>query len=211
MSEILQKTWTFAKLEAALAQWHSIHSTKRTAFQARLKNFLRLGFPPMLESTKGKATEFNAWSAYCLAVALEMTQLGMPPDRTIRALRPNHYAMAMAGKMAAEAVIDMIAGSKGKGEYLRMYLYFDPEALGALTLDEDDGFDQAEQTFFYGGHGVMADMLKSADYSEIRRLALINVTSLVASLTGTLGRKFLNEIMEQADTISIKGVADGSS
>lgn len=176
-----------------------------------MKNFLRLGFPPSQESKKGKATEFDSWSAYSLAVALEMTQLGMPPDRTIKVLKPNHFELAMAGKMAAESVVEMIGGGKGKDEYLRMYLYFDPEALSPLSVDEDDGYDQAEQTFFYGGHGVMADMLKTADYIDFRRLALINVTSLVAGLAGTLGPSFLSQLIEQADHISIEGVNDGSS
>lgn len=196
------KTWNFAKLESGLANWHTIHGSKRTAFQARLKNFLRLGFPPDTESTKGKPTEFSAWSAYQLAVALEMTQLGMPPERAIKVLIPNSYAMAMAAQMAAEAVHGMIAGKTSRSDMLRMFLYFDPEALDSLTVDQDEDFSQAERTFFYGGHGVLADMLRNLDNINDRRLAIVNVTSLVEGLTGALGAQFIGQLIEQADAKS---------
>lgn len=203
------KTWTFAKLEAGLARWHTIHGAKRTAFQSRLKNFLRLGFPPNTESTKGKPTEFDAWSAYQLAVALEMTQLGMPPERAIKVLVPNSYAMAMAAQMAGRAVHGMISGKTPRAEMLRMFLYFDPEALDSLTVDQDEGFSQAERTFFFGGHGVLADMLRTFDNVNDRRLAIVNVSSLVEGLTGVLGSQFIGQLIEQADAISQEGQGNG--
>lgn len=77
----------FGEVEAALSGLHAIASEKRTAFQARLKNFLRLGLLEDVKSGRGKAASFEAHHIVLLAVALELTQLGAGPESAIDMIR----------------------------------------------------------------------------------------------------------------------------
>ena len=73
--------WTFGELEGVLASVHGIDQTKRTAFQSRLKNFHRLGYPLGFRAVKGKAATYTPLQIIEMALAVEMTQLGLPPER----------------------------------------------------------------------------------------------------------------------------------
>ena len=77
----------FGEVEAALAALHAIASDKRTAFQARLKNFLRLGLLQDVKSGRGKAASFDAHHIVLFAVALELTQLGARPELAVEMTR----------------------------------------------------------------------------------------------------------------------------
>lgn len=179
--------WTFGELEAELANVHGIDDTKRTAFQSRLKNFHRLGFPAGFKAAKGRATQYSPLQIAEMALALEMTQLGLPPDRATWILSANRWPSLMALEMAArELGKNPTLYTLGRGlaqEALAMFLYFDPAALHPLTLNMPSkmlpDLDEAANSFFYGGMGIIREGIVNWTSGRNVRLSLINVTSLI--------------------------------
>jgi hypothetical protein len=78
---------TFPQVEAILAKGHDIDSEKRTAFRARLTNILRVGLPGYAGLGRGRAAKFGSGQITILALAVELTQLGMPPAQATAFLR----------------------------------------------------------------------------------------------------------------------------
>lgn len=188
-------TFNFGQIDAALATMHGIAATKRTAFQARLKNFHRLGFPRELASTKGRASSYTAGMAVEMALALEMTQLGLPPDRIIHVLTLNSFRMGMAIRMAARELIEAPQGFDlevgRERDPMSMFVYFDPSALRSLTLEDVNSVPaahEADDAFFYGGEGVVRIGITNWTSGYRNRLSFINVTAMADWLAAQLLR-----------------------
>lgn len=182
---------TFGELEASLAAIHDIADTKRTAFQARLKNFHRLGYPVGLKTTKGKAATYSPGQVVEMALALELTELGLPPERVVRVLTLNWYPTAMAISIAARALLERPHGfdehEVKEGDPPSMFLFFDPAALTPLTNADvtiTPDLDQAADTFFYGGEAVVKDNIVRWTSGATNRISIINVTALIDHLIG---------------------------
>lgn len=73
--------FSFGVVEAALAHVHTIREDARSAFSARLKHFQRLGFPPGINTGRGRAASYDIGHLLLLMLALELVQLGIPPER----------------------------------------------------------------------------------------------------------------------------------
>ncbi len=183
-------SWTFGELEAALASVHSIAPTKRTAFQSRLKNFHRLGYPLGFKGAKGKAAKYSPLQIIELALAMEMTQLGMPPERSSDLLISNRWPILMATELvarelhAAPAAWSMAAGLADNT--LSMFLYFDPAALQPL-MSQSDIKPQAESgepssSVFYVGTGTESEGIAGWASSGSARMSIINLTVMTASV-----------------------------
>lgn len=215
----LRASWSFGELEAALAHVHEIDESKRTAFQARLKNFHRLRYPMGFSAIKGRAATYSPLQIADMALALEMTQLGLPPDRATSVLCSNRWPTLMALKMAARALAESPQEFDPHGERpddpLSMFLFFDPSALHALTLHMPPeflpDFDQASNTFFYGGIGVVQENLVKWTSGSLCRLSLINVTALLHLIAHSpfdqgsahniaYRQSFLRQLCDDADT-----------
>lgn len=212
--------WNFGRLEAQLAAMHRIDQTRRTAFQARLKNLHRLGFPVGFETQKGRTALYSVGDAAMMAVAIEMTQLGLPPDRVVTLLGFNIYPVAMAIQMAARSLRENPAGYElsavdSPHDPLSMFIYFDPTALDHLSNDslvDQEPQDGATQSFFYGGIGVVKDLIGMRMCGDFRRLALVNITAMIDELAGhplpgdfgrniTLRVAFFSELARWADRL----------
>src|SRR5438445_6962362 len=94
----------FGELEAVLADLNGIPSHQRTAFQARLKNFHRLDFPEGVGQGRGKAVIYTARELILMAVAVELTQLGLTPERVIEVITDDEYPVWMCVSMAASSI-----------------------------------------------------------------------------------------------------------
>lgn len=188
----------FGELEAALAEVHDIAQSKRTAFQARLKNFHRLAFPMDFETVKGKAARYSSAHTYEMALAVELTQLGLPPDRASTVLSWNRYVTTMAARIAT---MDLKTWKSGDEAPLQMFLYFDPTALEPLSSRPDDIPSADAESFFYGGAGVIADYLKLFQPGASPRLSMVNVTSLLASLARHLPAGFISALSAWANQV----------
>lgn len=186
-------TWTFGELESVLASVHDIDQTKRTAFQSRLKNFHRLGYPLGFKAVKGKAATYTPLQIIEMALAVEMTQLGLPPERLIHVLCSDRWPVLMAIQMVArELGSDPALWSDEAGlsdRALSMFLYFDPSALHPLTLHLPaeilPDLDEAANSFFYGGIGIVREGLAAWTSGRSARLSLINLTALAGNVVAS--------------------------
>lgn len=125
-----------------------------------------------------------------MALALEMTALGLPPERVVRVLAREWYPTTMALKMATSYLVERPEGFNP--EVVRdtdpssMFLFFDPSALSALTFADDPNLtpdlDDASDTYFYGGWGIVRESLIRWTSGPISRVSLINVTALLDRL-----------------------------
>lgn len=185
--------WTFGELESVLASVHGIDQTKRTAFQSRLKNFHRLGYPLGFKAVKGKAATYTPLQIIEMALAAEVTQLGLPPERASWVLIRNRWPILMATEMVArELHRDPAAFSSESGlseSALSMFLYFDPAALNPLTLhlpaEVLPDLDEAANSFFYGGIGIVREGIAAWTSGSSARISLINLTSLAGNVVAS--------------------------
>lgn len=186
-------SWTFGELEGVLAGVHGIDQSKRTAFQSRLKNLHRLGFPIGLQTTKGRAATYSPCQIAEMALAIEMTQLGLPPERVTLVLGANQWPTLMAFQMAArflqEAPEGFVTGRVDQSLPTSMFLFFDPAALHPLTLHLParvlPDLDEASNSFFYGGIGIVRDELAHWTSGPSCRLSIINVTSMFDAIAAS--------------------------
>jgi hypothetical protein len=185
--------WTFGELEAVLANVHGIDQTKRTAFQSRLKNFHRLGYPLGFKAVKGRAATYTPLQIIEMALAVEMTQLGLPPERASWVLTCNRWPILMATEMVArELKNDPAAFSSVSGlsaRVMSMFLYFDPAALNPLTLhlpaEVLPDLDEAANSFFYAGIGIVREGIAAWTSGMSARLSLINLTALAGNVAAS--------------------------
>ena len=185
--------WTFGELESVLASVHGIDQTKRTAFQSRLKNFHRLGYPLDFRAVKGKAATYTPLQIIEMALAVEMTQLGLPPERVSVVLIRNRWPILMAARMVArelQQVPDAFSSEKGLSDRaLSMFLYFDPAALHPLTLHLPakvmPDLDDASDSFFYAGAGIVSEGIAAWTSGASARLSLINFTAMAANVAAS--------------------------
>ena len=188
--------WKFAVLEVRLAEMHGIALSKRTAFRARLKNLHRLNFPIGFQMSKGRAALFEPGDIVQMALAMELTQLGLTPERVVRVLTMNWYPATMAIAMAASALAGTPFGFDAErvldSDPLSMFLFFDPSALSSLTEEDDvEGEvrdrrldDDATDSFFYGGQGVVRDNIVKWTSGYTHRISMVNVTAMLDMLAG---------------------------
>lgn len=176
-----------------LAGVHGIDQTKRTAFHSRLKNFHRLRYPIGFEAVKGKAATYTPLQIIDMALVVEMTQLGLPPERASRVLTSNRWPILMAiGMVARELHKDPAAFSSDTGlsdRALSMFLYFDPAALHPLTLhlpaEALPDLDEAADSFFYGGIGIVREGIAAWTSGRSARLSLINLTAMAGQVAAS--------------------------
>lgn len=204
----------FASLEGLLAAINYIANDKRTAFQARLKNFHRLGFPSDLQKVKGRPTRYSVGQIYEMALAVECTQLGLSPERTIQILRDSRFALAYAAG-AAVATLEKhpdgfpdpdpetgrLEGDVPTGHFLM----FDPFALRSLTSEQ---FAERHDWFAYVIEHDLDKTMTFATGGGTSRVAAINITALIDrfALPGREWREertlLLKELLEWAEMVA---------
>lgn len=74
---------SFGEVDAILSSLYEVKSAKRTAFQARLKHFLKLGALPNVKLGRGKAATYRAGDLITLAVLCDLSKSGINPERAI--------------------------------------------------------------------------------------------------------------------------------
>lgn len=159
---------SYGELEDFLAKIHGVVPEKRTALKGRLKHFQRLGWPAGTNKGKGARVQYGIGQTMCLAVGMEMLQLGLTPERVV-----DHF------KFGAETVARAFAAALDDyGPYADpIYYIFAPESLSALRGDdfEESGFvsltvsrDKIAE-LFSPGHLLI----------NLRRFAFINLTEIL--------------------------------
>lgn len=181
--------WRFGEIESILANYHGISDSKRSTFASRLKHFHRLKFPFGFKAEHGKPSKYKVGDLVLMALALELTALGLGPERVVRVLSLNWYAVSTAVRMAAtsltERPLTTDALSFDETDPLAMFLFFDPSGLAPLTgvdLRITPDLDEASDTFFYGGAGIVRESITRWTSGFSTRIALVNVTSMLMRL-----------------------------
>jgi hypothetical protein len=220
---------TFGQVESRLARMHEIASDKRTQFQARLRNFQRLRARPIplgVNAGRGKTVLYTPGQVVEVALALELTQLGLLPERVEDVFRFNRFPIFMAVQRAVAQLQEKggfrpdreradenmtintgpwWATGNEEDDPLSWFLFFDASTLNSLTKYADDE-DAASASFFYGDARVVRrNIVRWTAGPYIRRLSLINVTAMLWSLiqrSKPEGQKlFLDEVIEWCDSL----------
>lgn len=170
-----------------LAACHRVGSANRTKFQARLKNYLRLGFPEGLVEGRGRAAKYLPQHVFQLELALQFAELGVAPFRAVQALKRHMPSITAALVYSLKGDDDPV-----DDDFKPVILYFDPNALGELGETDSDfpipfGFGQVDKISLE--HWV-------ANERGIR-LSIINITGVLTLLDAHLPEADLEEFFDK--------------
>lgn len=209
MSESSQQefSFSFGEVEAVLSQIHGIADDKRTAFQARLKNLLKLGLLPDVQAGRGRTAKYRPWHLFCLGFAIECAQLGLAPARTVDLLKNNLWWLCQVALMVGRQ------GRPEGGHALPMLVTFDPSGLVDMRPSEDG--DSADITFSYMGLGILQESLEDWLKRGLLRLSIVNVSELVWRLSSRIAirevERFYIELETHAKQVQDSEVVDGDT
>lgn len=168
---------TYGQAEHGLAMAHEVDAGRLPAFRSRLRNLQRLGIPPGIALGRGRAATYGAGEILLMALALELIQLGLTPERASFVIRENLDRVVLAARIAAR-------WTKDRETDPAMFLWCDPASLSQIWAPE--GADEADRSFNYGGVAVLKERLtswaKAKSQSEFRRLALINLSNVIGEI-----------------------------
>lgn len=174
---------SFGDVEAILAELHNIASSKRTAFQARLKNMIRVGFPGYSGAGRGRRGKFGALELTTMALGVEFSQLGLVPSHVVK-IMIDHWSTIMLSIRRTVTTNGSKSTIELGDEHLpTSLLLFDPAALWPLmddVLPNDVDYTSAsfEHVFWEFDMRALQERTSASRY----RTAVINVTALVTRL-----------------------------
>jgi hypothetical protein len=165
---------SYAQVARLLALIHDIDPEERgVAFRGRLQHFQRLKYPPGVNTGRGKPAAYSAGQVTQLAIALELTQLGISPERAVTILNNNAESLVTA----IRAAVYWLNTDHGEGQG-SMVLYLDPAALSSLAGASQR--DLASITFTYASwKHLRARIDRWDEETPFKRLALINLSTLI--------------------------------
>ncbi|CAN5325427.1 hypothetical protein BH10PSE12_BH10PSE12_01790 [soil metagenome] len=154
-----------------LADAMEVPIDRRSALLGRFQHLQRLSLIDGINPGRGTAAEYKANHVLVIAVAFQMLQLGMTPERAVHVLKQNQERVRMA--------IGLAVGKKALVS--PSMVWFDPAVLTRSgATGSSDEIDLADATFHYGGSGTGREMFKHSLIDGFaQRLAFI-------SFSGTL-------------------------
>lgn len=164
--------FSFAQVEHTLALTHQIRHESRSAFAHRLKHLQRLGFPAGINTGRGRAATYSVGHLFQWALALELFQFGLTPERAVNVLQQNMDTVLKATFIA----VSWRESGLDEGP---MCLWFDPTVL--LPMMEQEEEDQASNSFFFGGWAIVKETF--GGLWDTQRIALINLSKLLLNVT----------------------------
>lgn len=168
---------SYGEVFSLFAHMHQVALSKHTAFRGRLQHFQKLGFPEGVNTGRGRPAEYGPEAVASLAFALELTQMGLNPERAIALMNGHKWHIRNAFGLASRDL--------SRSGHDPVFVYFDPLALASFS-----GVDLKERA---GGSLSVAtwSVLKRDIDKRVgfwRRLALVNVSTLVVDLTGAVAQ-----------------------
>lgn len=172
VSQPSRMSFSFGEIEAVLSQVNFIANDKRTAFQARLKNLLKLGLLPDVQVGRGRAATYSPWHLFQIGLALEYAHLGVPPGRTVEIFKTN---MNKISRVATRVASVMSENDRFEQPYV---ISFDAGGLVELQ-DRSLDSDPLKTTFaVLDIEGFQSAFAKSFR-KGMSRVSAINVTALM--------------------------------
>lgn len=146
------------------------------AFLGRFQHLQRLRLVEGINPGRGKQAEYRAHQILVIAIAMQLLQLGLTPERAVRIIKENQDRVRLAISLAVPS----------PDEFGSAFLYLDPALLTELG-SEDPANDVAERTFHYAGPGTLREMIEDALIThDVPRMAIINVRGTILSVTSAL-------------------------
>lgn len=156
-----------ATVEEILARTHHIEPGSRPALAARMRHFQRLGFPPGSNTGKGRRAAYGLDELLLFALAFELVQLGVTPERASTLL--TDCSEIVLGEAKAALSSETIKGAE-------RLLIIDPRALSSLQ-GESAAYDD------YLMVGGLADVRKRfRSRYVVPRIAIIDLMSVIVAL-----------------------------
>lgn len=158
---------SYGELEDFLAHIHHVAPEKRTALKGRLKHFQRLGWPAGTNKGKGARVEYGIGQTMCLAMGMEMLQLGLTPERVVDQFK-------FGGVTLARGFIDCLNEYGPDADTL--FYIFSPESLHALRGDDDSPF--GVKSLMVSRSKLMEALAPAAQMGNWRRFAFVDMSDL---------------------------------
>lgn len=168
----------FDQVERALAAVYEIADDRRTAFSSRLKHLQRLGFPAGTNPGRGRVASYDPGQAFLLALALELAQLGHPPERSARLIVAN--LVDIAGSAFA-------AATQGPAEEVfanPVLLYVVPAGLSDLVTRRAK--DREAKFFLHGDFERVQEDFAFEFRRGLLRMAFFSLSALLQKLATNL-------------------------
>lgn len=192
---------SFAEVSSLLAGMHLIDPAKEGTFRSRIKHLQRLNFPPGVNTGKGRPAEYGVEQFLLLAVAFELLQLGLTPERA-RSLLTQRQEEVLAAFHRAAIPPSLFY----RQEYL---MFLDPRALSALQFDpseDENEIDAPHQFLMFGTMKTAIQYVRRSRTFLSPRIAIIDLYRIIVAcavmaeeLGISIGKKLGDEILRWAD------------
>lgn len=149
-----------------------VPNDRRSAFLGRFQHLQRLSLIEGINPGRGKQAEYQAHQILLIAIAFQMLQLGLSPERGVTIIKKNQEQIRLAIRIAIE----------NQGEISPSLLWFDPGILSP-AIEGYDVEDLAHATFTQGDGTAAIQMFKRYLVDGgVTRLSFISVSNTLASL-----------------------------
>lgn len=170
---------SYAQVADALAGYHRVADANRTAFRGRLQHFQRLGFPPGINTGRGRSAKYGFWQVLLLALGLELVQFGLSPEKAVSILRSHELAIQ-------EAVKEAFKEAKGWFDEGDFWLGFSPAEMTAAFEKKSGSLMDVDATFFAGGAAMVINLLNAMQHTGRSRLALIHLSGVLRAVASEI-------------------------
>ena len=172
---------SFGEVDAMLASVNELDSSRRTAFQARLKHFLRLGALPNVKQGRGKASSYSAGDVITMATLCDLTRFGITPESAVAIVENGEFIFISATYRSLPMLEISEDEYWNNSESDPIFLFFGPNALSVLSENK-----QTVGLYWGGFSFISSDVIDTTRGGQTRQLSLMNFTTLLRVLVGTL-------------------------
>lgn len=145
---------------------------RRSAFLGRFQHLQRLSLIEGINPGRGKQAEYQAHQVLLIAIAFQMLQLGLSPERAVKIIKENQEQIRLAIRIAIE----------NQAEISPSLLWFDPGIISP-AIEGYDVEDLADATFTQGDGETAMEMFKRYLVDGgVTRLSFISVSNTLGSL-----------------------------
>lgn len=182
-----------------LARALDIPAERESSFLGRFQHLQRLSLIEGINPGRGKAAQYQAHQVVVIALAFQLLQLGISPEKAVQMIKANQDRVRLAISLAI-----------GLKDFEPSYLWFD-----AALLSQTSDNDRAEATFDYGGAGVVRERFDTFfNKDEVQRMAFISVTNTIYAIVDNLPEvdgPGLREFMQRGFVQSLRDWRDNSN
>ena len=94
--------WSFAMVQNFFVWRYEVPDSRRTALRGKLQNLQKFGIPSDVNTGRGRPAKYGLGQIIELSIAMEMMDLGFPPDSVVTILRSEMTLIMEALNVKAE-------------------------------------------------------------------------------------------------------------